>query len=407
MSVNDVCKLLSKLDGINKKYLQNYQDSVIENNISGRILVSCELSEVKQVLEMKFGDWQLFESAIKSLIERENNFSARKSDPPNQEESGISSQNSLNSYGSNKIATSINSNVPNNKYEKGSEPSIHSNGESSGSVKYSIPQMDNTDDFQTIKEHEELVLLNKRSRMTRNDSIVQQMSYESGLLNNAMYSFCEMDEEDEEEESETFEVEADITPAESMTSFVENKPERSHKKILPVQFSLSCEHDNEVLIDPHRDTEPLLGATAIQLTDLTTKRDKRLKQNHHLSLEEISQIIAKDVGNLSNSLSNSTEKLNAPLAAVKKEDTGKSTDSSGFTVESARNVDSVQIVNELKHDSNPTNSFEESIQEYMIGSTQRSGQRLGQRSPLSADSSDNIQMINIDHRQDKKSESFV
>jgi len=72
MSVNDVCKLLSKLDGINKKYLQNYQDSVIENNISGRILVSCELSEVKQVLEMKFGDWQLFKSAINSLIEKEN-----------------------------------------------------------------------------------------------------------------------------------------------------------------------------------------------------------------------------------------------------------------------------------------------------------------------------------------------
>jgi hypothetical protein len=69
------------------------------------------------------------------------------------------------------------------------------------------------------------------------------------LLNNAMYSFCEMDEEDEEEESETFEVEADITTTDS---FVENKPERSHKKILPVQFSLSCEHDSEVLIDPPR-----------------------------------------------------------------------------------------------------------------------------------------------------------
>ena len=368
MSVNDVCKLLSKLDGINKKYLQNYQDSVIENNISGRILVSCELSEVKQVLEMKFGDWQLFKLAIISLIEKEKDFSARKSDPPNQEESGISSQNSLNNYGSNKTATSINSNVPNNKYEKGRESSIHSNGESSASVKYSIPQMDNTDDFQTIKEHEEIILLNKRSRMSRNDSFVQQMSYESGLLNNAMYSFCEMDEEDEEEESETFEVEADITTTDS---FVENKPERSHKKILPVQFSLSCEHDSEVLIDPPQDTEPLLGATSVQLTDLTTKRDKKLKQNHHVSLEEISQIIAKGVGNLSNSLSNSTEKLNAPLAAVKKEDTGKSTDSSGFIVELARNVDSVQIVNELKHSSN------------------------------------NIQMINIDHRQDDETESFV
>jgi len=170
---------------------------------------------------------------------------------------------------------------------------------------------------------------------------------------------------------------------------------------------LSCEHDNEVLIDPPQDTEPLLGATAVQLTDLTTKRDKRLKQNHHVSLEEISQIIAKDVGNLSSSLSNSTEKLNVPLVAIKKEDTGKSTDSSGFTVDLARNVDSVQIINELKHDLNPTNSLEESIQEYMIGSTQRSGQRSGQRSPLSADSSDNIQMINIDHRQDKEPEAFV
>lgn len=422
MSVQDVCSLLSKLDGINNTFLLKYQDCVMDNNISGRVLVNCDLSELGQVLDMKFGDWQLFKAAVKSLIEQENNLTARKMNPV-REESEMN-RNSQNSFGSGSTVGSSVSNGTNNKSEKPQKVFRSSNSEGgSGSVKYKLPKNDNADDFETITEHEELVALNRRSKMPRNDSVIQQMSYESSLLHDAIHSFSQMDEEDEEEESDSDleEIDADATPSGSLSSVLESGSEVKKKKTLPVQFSLSSEQDNDVsarISITGRDTEPLLGATAFP----QVASDSNLyRESHHESLDEIRQMLSQDLGrNSSPNLSRT--KLKSALSVVRNEDITKSTDSGGFTpgftpglgagnhspqfsAGSGLNNDEVEIVNEVgnhHHKLTRENSIEDSIHNFVIDSAQN---RSGQRS--SPSSVDDIQMIVIDHSKNKGPEAFV
>ena len=66
-----VCNLLQRLEGLNQNKLSQYQASVIENNISGMVLLNCELSELKPVMQMSFGDWELFKALVQTLRERE------------------------------------------------------------------------------------------------------------------------------------------------------------------------------------------------------------------------------------------------------------------------------------------------------------------------------------------------
>ncbi|CAC5368968.1 KIDINS220 [Mytilus coruscus] len=418
MSVQDVCSLLSKLDGINKTFLLKYQDCVMENNINGRVLVNCDLSELGQVLDMKFGDWQLFKAAVKSLIERENNLTAKKMDPVREE--FCLNRNSQNSFGSGSTVGSSVSNSTNNKSEKSQKVFRSSNSEGSGSMKYKLPKNDNADDFETITEHEELVALNRRSKMPRNDSVIQQMSYESSLLHDAIHSFSQMDEEDEEEsESDLEEIDADATPSGSLSSVLESGSEVKKKKTLPVQFSLSSEHDRNVLLDSAgisitgRDTEPLLGATAYPRVE----SDSNLyRDSHHESLDEIRQMLSQDLGRQS-SPNLSRAKLKSALTVIRNEDVSKSTDSGGFTpglgsgnlsphfsAGSRLNNDEVELVNEVGHHPKLTKerSIEDSLHDFIIDSSQK---RSGQRS--SPGSVDDIQMIMLDHSKDKGPEAFV
>ncbi|XP_076071135.1 kinase D-interacting substrate of 220 kDa-like [Mytilus galloprovincialis] len=424
MSVQDICSLLSKLDGINNTFLLKYQDCVMDNNISGRVLVNCDLSELGQVLNMKFGDWQLFKAAVKSLIERENNLTARKMNPV-REESEVN-RNSQNSFGSGSTVGSNVSNGTNNKSEKSQKVFRSTNSEGSGSLKYKLPKNDIADDFETITEHEELVALNRRSKMPRNDSVIQQMSYESSLLHDAIHSFSQMDEEDEDEESDSDleEIDADATPSGSLSSVLEIGSEVKKKKTLPVQFSLSSEQDNDVSLDSARisitgrDTEPLLGATAFPQVE----SDSSLyRESHHESLDEIRQMLSQDLGRQS-SPNLSRTKLKSALTVVRNEDISKSTDSGGFTpgftpglgagnrspqfsAGSGLNNDEVELVNEVDHHHHKLtkeNSIEDSIHDFVIDSAQN---RSGQRS--SPSSVDDIQMIILDHSKDKGPEAFV
>ena len=42
------------------KAIPSYQTTIRENNISGRVLRECEISELRDIMAMNFGDWQLF-----------------------------------------------------------------------------------------------------------------------------------------------------------------------------------------------------------------------------------------------------------------------------------------------------------------------------------------------------------
>lgn len=55
---------LADIEGLETSLLPSYREKVIENNINGRVLVTCELNELREAMQMKFGDWQLFKAWI-------------------------------------------------------------------------------------------------------------------------------------------------------------------------------------------------------------------------------------------------------------------------------------------------------------------------------------------------------
>ena len=73
MSVTEVCTVLGKVEGLNSTMLESYQEKIAELNINGFVLSSCEIDELKDVMTMNFGDWQLFKSIVLHLREVELN----------------------------------------------------------------------------------------------------------------------------------------------------------------------------------------------------------------------------------------------------------------------------------------------------------------------------------------------
>lgn len=48
-----------------------YKTVLKDNNINGRVLLHCDLDELKKLLKMTFGDWEMFRVMIVSLREHE------------------------------------------------------------------------------------------------------------------------------------------------------------------------------------------------------------------------------------------------------------------------------------------------------------------------------------------------
>ena len=67
MSVRDVVTLVGHIDAFNQRMLDDYSQRLVDNNINGAVLMSCNLAELKPVLQMAFGDWVLFQSLVESL----------------------------------------------------------------------------------------------------------------------------------------------------------------------------------------------------------------------------------------------------------------------------------------------------------------------------------------------------
>ena len=67
MSVGDVVNLVGSMEGFSQRMLDDYAQRLADNNINGTVLLSCDLGELKHVLQMAFGDWVLFQSMVESL----------------------------------------------------------------------------------------------------------------------------------------------------------------------------------------------------------------------------------------------------------------------------------------------------------------------------------------------------
>ncbi|KAL8561546.1 hypothetical protein ACOMHN_024782 [Nucella lapillus] len=152
LDVSGVCSLLAALKGVTIDILAAYTKNVQENNISGLVLQNCDLDELRPVLEMRFGDWQLFKSAILSLREWEG---CLISDDPTKSSTNNSATRSSASM----------------------------------SLVDTRDMVDSREGV--VKSTQGRVAGPKGRRMRRNDSIVQQLSYEAAILHEALEEFPE------------------------------------------------------------------------------------------------------------------------------------------------------------------------------------------------------------------------
>lgn len=66
LTIEDVCKQIAELEGLDQKQISTYQSIITENNINGKVLSTCDLGELGQIMAMTFGDWQLFRAWVLS-----------------------------------------------------------------------------------------------------------------------------------------------------------------------------------------------------------------------------------------------------------------------------------------------------------------------------------------------------
>ena len=228
MSTHEVSSVLARIDGLNIHQLPKYQQSVEENNINGMVLSSCELDELGKVLEMKFGDWQLFKTVILSLREAEElevqieNDRLGEDDADTQESSRRIRTNSVMS------AKSIHFQDPESSGSSSSNLGVEGPRSRNGFARQGSVDTQRLDSneiptvFDTIEEDPEAP---PKSKLLRNDSVIAELMYESGLLRQAMQSYAEDDEPDDDDGEE--EQEQRVEAPSSKT------------RGLPVQFSLS------------------------------------------------------------------------------------------------------------------------------------------------------------------------
>lgn len=81
MTVVDVCDaVLNNVEYISDDFKDIYVNTIKEKNINGKVLMSCELDELKSELRMTFGDWQLFKEWLlnKRIISKKTSIVPKK-----------------------------------------------------------------------------------------------------------------------------------------------------------------------------------------------------------------------------------------------------------------------------------------------------------------------------------------
>ena len=78
LAVEQICHLLSLVDGIQRSNVDKYLETLRLENVNGKVLKNCDLHDLKLSLKMSFGDWELFKVVI---VEMRENEEAMKSFP--------------------------------------------------------------------------------------------------------------------------------------------------------------------------------------------------------------------------------------------------------------------------------------------------------------------------------------
>lgn len=158
--VEGVCSLLASLKGVTPSVLPSYAKNVRDNNISGLVLQNCDLEELRPVLQMRFGDWQLFRAAILSLREWDGYLVSPDptATPPANNSATVAVSSLMSPRTKDNVPTAGREGAA--KFQQGRGPAA------------------------------------KGVRMRRNDSIVQQLSYEAAILHEALEEFPEDSDKD-------------------------------------------------------------------------------------------------------------------------------------------------------------------------------------------------------------------
>lgn len=71
MNCDDFIGLLSQVEDL-KGAIEKLAPILKENGITGKVLLYCELNELKSVLNLNFGNWEIFKLLVLSLRDAEN-----------------------------------------------------------------------------------------------------------------------------------------------------------------------------------------------------------------------------------------------------------------------------------------------------------------------------------------------
>ncbi|XP_055087022.1 kinase D-interacting substrate of 220 kDa B isoform X1 [Periophthalmus magnuspinnatus] len=64
LNTEAVCERIKLIDGIDPNMLSHYSATIKKANINGRVLMHCNLDDLKKEMGMNFGDWQLFRGMV-------------------------------------------------------------------------------------------------------------------------------------------------------------------------------------------------------------------------------------------------------------------------------------------------------------------------------------------------------
>ena len=79
LNLEQVSLLIRTIEGINSSMVDTYCSSVVSSNITGQVLLHCQVAELKSVLNMNFGDWELFKLVLNGMRDDECNSLCRQS----------------------------------------------------------------------------------------------------------------------------------------------------------------------------------------------------------------------------------------------------------------------------------------------------------------------------------------
>ncbi|KAL4230991.1 hypothetical protein ACF0H5_011364 [Mactra antiquata] len=308
MSTMQISQLLTRISGLNHQQLIKYQQAVEDNNITGMVLSNCELDELGKCMDMKFGDWQLFKSAIQALRDAEE---SRLLESPSAESELTSSFAGNKRIGSDTSTRSIHfSNTDFTSVSQTPEDATDSKQRSAFRRQVSIETQreasDSNSQFDVITEEDDddegddeeikpLPNIQSSTNMRRNDSVVAEVMYESGLLHEFMQNFTENVSGEEEDDGD---FEERQVPNGDVVEWVKSNSTGYDSNLNGVQFGLTVDDQglerNESLLwktggSVENENEPLLSESASFNSSTPSDIRKSLIRQHHTVTETYSE----------------------------------------------------------------------------------------------------------------------